>query len=623
MNTKQRRWLSASALLATCCVSNIAVAADVTTSTEPRIDRMTLQLTKSGFGRLGLLVNTADRASLLKTSGGRLSMLLDAKEGRVVFNDLAEGADLRRGDGVFSAEIPVNMALLEKINSEAAQLGTRSITRFAPGTRDVLGVDELPTSAIDVTALRQGRVVTLPQLSEFGPLTTLGARSPIMINPQKSLLLRSLPIIEDPARTHNPCGPIAANNPLKVWTFGHLMEQMSIGSGLTPSQFTEQWLNHWKSQPQVLDSTGTVTLDSVSTAAAANMDALVINPWRQRSGGGALNLSIAPFRLLAIVNRPDLALSSYLGGPSNNGGELRFVFGLIEARDQNQDGDALDAGDTCQVTEMAAIFEYEVPIRDCEGIKAWANEWVSLSGLLPGDPAFNSKLQTLTEQIVTHGAAPTKPNQNALNQLRTNEIDLSGIWQFREFHLAAGSGPLQQALTVNNPREHQMPFTATALTPAPINLNGTGLLFSEIDANVTGILDGTYHVPEFSSGLPFQGGVSSYNLNTAWDHPSLLSADQIEARFKFSLNTCSGCHTRETNTVFYHIRPTAPGNPPLISSFLLNSPHNVIDVRNVPREFKEMDNRKQALATLANQSCRILGGVPPFQITRQRLRSVH
>jgi hypothetical protein len=49
----------------------------------------------------------------------------------------------------------------------------------------------------------------------------------------------------------------------------------------------------------------------------------------------------------------------------------------------------------------------------------------------------------------------------------------------------------------------------------------------------------------------------------------------------------------------------------------------VIDIRGIPRQFKEMDNRKQALASLANQSCRILGGIPPFQITRQRLRTVH
>jgi hypothetical protein len=353
------------------------------------------------------------------------------------------------------------------------------------------------------------------------------------------------------------------------------------------------------------------------------MDSLIINPWRQRSGGGALNLSIAPFRLLAIVNRPDLAQSNY-GSPSNNGGELRFVFGLMEARDQNLDGDALDVGvDTCQVTEMAVIFEYEVPLQSCQAIKDWANEWVGLSALLVGDPLSNSTLETLTESVVTHGAAPSKPNQNALNQLRTNEIDLSNFWAFREFHIKAGSGPLQQALTVNNPREHQSAASATALTPLPIDLNGTPLLLSEIQGNLASILGNTYSVPQFSSGLPFQGGASNYQFNTVWDHPGLTTAAEIEARFKFSLGTCSACHTGETDTVFYHIRPAAPGVVPTLSSFLNSSPFNVVDVRGIPRQFNEMDNRKQALASLANQTCRIFGGIPPFHITRQQLRMAH
>lgn len=272
---------------------------------------------------------------------------------------------------------------------------------------------------------------------------------------------------------------------------------------------------------------------------------------------------------------------------------------------------------------MAVIFEYEVPLHTCQAIKDWANEWVGLSALLVGDPAFNSKLETLTESAIKHGAAPTKPNQNALNQLRTNEIDLSNFWAFREFHIKAGSGPLQQALTVNNPREYQSAASATVLTPLPIDLNGTPLLLSEIQGNLASILADTYSVPEFSSGLPFQGGASNYQFNTVWDHPGLTTANEIEARFKFSLGTCSACHAGETNTVFYHIRTSAPGVVAPLSPFLNNSPHNVVDVRGIPRQFNEMDNRKQALASLANQSCRIFGGIPPFHITRQPLRTVH
>ncbi len=602
---------------------------------DPRVEQLTLQLTRTGFGRLTLQLNQFERGRLEKSGRSSLVVTLDRNDTPVTFTDNGQGADLKANDGIFSGEIPIDLAKLQAINSEAVKLKTRTISVFSPGTRESIGRTTLPSIAIDIEGLRAGRIVKLPPLGEFGPLVALGAGSgggttappppPPPIDPQKSLIIRSLPVIEDPLRTNNPCSTIASNNPLKKWTFGHLMTEMSQLSGLTPSAFTENWLNHWKVQQTILDSTGTVVLDGVNNNALAAMNNLIINPWRARSGGGALNLSIAPFRLQAIIYRPDLAVASpYSGGGGNTAGELRFVFGAMNIRDQNNDGDALDPGDTCQVIEMAPIFEYGIPISDCAGIKNWANQWVALSGLLPGSPAFNGLLESLTQQVVLFGKAPTKPNKNALNQLRTNEISLTGIWQFREFKIRPGNGPLRQVTTANNPREHQAAFTSIpGVTPLPINLNGQPLLLSEITGNLLDIVNGVYSVPELSGGLPFKGGASSYNFGTFWDHPGLSTPLELQARFKFSLNTCSSCHTGETATTFYHIQPQGVGSPPILSNFLLNSPHNVVDNRGIPHTFTEMDNRKQALTNLANMQCRIIGGIPPFQILRAPLLSVH
>jgi hypothetical protein len=118
---------------------------------------------------------------------------------------------------------------------------------------------------------------------------------------------------------------------------------------------------------------------------------------------------------------------------------------------------------------------------------------------------------------------------------------------------------------------------------------------------------------ELVQGLPFQGGASSYIAVTSWDHPSLSTPTQLEARFRFSLNTCSGCHTRETLTEFYHIRPRGNGFPPKLSPFLLDNPLVVKDVRDLVHEFSEMDKRKQSLSGLANGVCNFKGGVPFFQ----------
>lgn len=595
----------------------------------PRIDQAFLQLTDERTGTLSLRLDEAQRA-LFKGELTSFSLsFADDKEAQrgdaVQFNDQGLKPDLRAGDGLFSGSIPVDLRRLDAINKEIAQLPDRRLVRFAPGGRQVIGRDLIPERPFDIEALLAGKVIRLPHLAELGPIRALGGAAVDVgsINPQKSLLITSLPVIQDPGRTMNPCQSAASNSPLKTWTFGHLMTEMAQGSGMSPSDFVESWLEHWRTDQTVLATGGPTVLDGVSGVAMAAVDNMIINPWRQRSGGGALDLRIAPFRLQAIIYRPDLAKSSPYGGGGNNGGELRFVFGLMEVRDANNDGDATDPGDTCASREMSVIFEYGVPLSTCSAIKNWANQWVALSPLLPGTPAFGAALEALTQAVVVHGAAPAKPNQNALNQLRTNEIDLTGIWQFREFVIAAGSGPLGQTTVKNNPREHQAAFTSVAgVTPAPIDLNGTLSFRNELVTNLPSILAGTYKVPEISAGAPFLGGASSYNFGTFWDHPLLATPNELEARFRVSLNTCSGCHTGETSTAFYHVRPTGPGSPPMLSSFLTVNPLNVVDNRGIPHSFSEMDNRKQALANLANQVCGFIG-LPPLQILRIPLNVVH
>lgn len=589
-----------------------------------KVEQLHLRLTSDKDGVLGLELGKRERERVIKENGrAAFEMSLNPREKEVViFNDLGEGPDLEPGDGVFSASVPIDLDRLHKLNVELSELKTRTLTIFEPGSRVVSKRIELPkTDVINIPALKKGATLRLPNLGEIGPLRTLGGVTTASINPQKSLLIRSLPVIEDPARTRNPCDASTAKLPHKKWTFGHLMEQMAIGSGLTASEFVEKWLDSWRTQQIVTTSSGSVVLDATSAAAAASVESMIIDPWRQRSGGGALDLSIAPFRLQAILYRPDLAQSSPYGfsAAGNNGGELRFVFGMMEVRDGNGDGDARDAVDTCQPIEAAVIFEYGVPLSSCSDIKAWANEWVNLSSLLPGDPSYGATLESLTEKVVTNGAAPTKPNQNALNQLRTNEIDLTGIWQMREFVIRPGGGPLQQTTTKNNPREHQAAFTSVSgITPSPINLNGSAALLTEILASMSP----NYAMPETSGGVPFMGGASTYNLGTFWDHPALSTPAELEARFRFSSNTCSGCHTGETNTLFYHIRPAGPGGVPTISAFL-QGPLTVTDNRGLSHSFAEMDNRKQALASLANQLCSFKVGIPPFQVLRVPLPSVH
>src|SRR5262249_5945404 len=153
---------------------------------------------------------------------------------------------------------------------------------------------------------------------------------------------------------------------------------------------------------------------------------------------GPLDLDIAPFRLLAIVNRIDLGAT--VSGPSGYSGtitslpttpgELRFIFDVVQP---NPWGGGTET--TCGRKHFTTIFEYGVPGEGCDAVVAWAQQWTALQAIPGFTPAYLAQLESMTESVVLHGAAPSKGNQNAIDQIRTNEIALPSPWELREFTL--------------------------------------------------------------------------------------------------------------------------------------------------------------------------------------------
>jgi hypothetical protein len=91
-----------------------------------------------------------------------------------------------------------------------------------------------------------------------------------------------------------------------------------------------------------------------------------------------------------------------------------------------------------------------------------------------------------------------------------------------------------------------------------------------INANEAGILARNYDTPLIlPDGTPFLGGGANMVASTRWNGPRTGPfVNSNEARHIFSLNTCSGCHARETGTGFFHIRPAPFGASPNLSGFL-------------------------------------------------------
>lgn len=512
-------------------------------------------------------------------TGRRLKIDIDNRP--TVFCDDGTSGDEVAGDGKLSALVKLDFAALAANQRRVRAANTKA------GAEPTLPI-------FDGRVLVGQRPMALPLSSgELQPgqeIRLEATAAPSTIDPARSLIIRDPLVVEDPKRTFNPCTGVGTA--MGVWTFGYLMQEMANqpATGIDPATFTRAWLKNWEAN---------LVINGWGVAARQRVKDIVITPWELASGGpGApLNLKLAPFRLLAIVNRIDLRGNG--GYTTNNAGEARFVFGVIDRRKDN-----------CLVSEMTVILEYGIDQPDCDSVISWAKQWVDLSSLVLGSPAYNAALEAITQQFAKAGAAPKKVNGSALNQVRTNEFlpPQTGPWELREFRLT---------MTKEDPfpPTGQLIETTVKQTPDAI-LNNTNTLADYINGNCGPILSDSHIVPlSFPRSLldpplpnppGFLGG-NAFVPPAFWNAPGLVCdpSPPGDARFKFSNATCSGCHLSETLTRFYHILPTPFGTPAVLSAFL-SGPLTVNDpVNGFARTFDEILRRATILDQIANGDCQL------------------
>jgi hypothetical protein len=471
-------------------------------------------------------------------------LVVDHEGKPTIVHDDGKDGDEKAGDGTFSALVTIDFERLAKPS-----------TRFVFDGRTKR--EPIEIQGIDPRRIRPGDIITLDASTV----------SPTDIDPARSLVVTATSVVEDPTRTANPC--TGAGNGMGKWSFGYLMTQLANTSqtGLDPSAFTMRWLRKW-----MVDQ----TVNDFTVPRRPTIQQLVIDPWLAASGpGGKLDLSKAPFRLLAIVNRVDLADNLVYGGGS--AGEGRFVFAAIDRRDGG-----------CRVMEFTVIFEYGVEATGCRGLKSWAQRWQDLKQHGVGTPAYNAALEAITEEFARAGAAPSKVNGSALNQLRTNEIALGRPWELREFRLDALEGGHLREVTVKR-------------TP-DLSFNESGTTSNFVNANEAAILAETHDVPlDFPVGRPYLGGAAPTDPGMVWRGGPNPPINSGEARHKFSLNTCNGCHAGETDTRFTHVKPAPFGTEAPLSAFM--TPGVSVTVDGLTHAFHDMQRRQQAMADILGQSC--------------------
>ena len=387
----------------------------------------------------------------------------------------------------------------------------------------------------------------------------------------RSLMITDLGVIEDPDRTFNPC--TKKGNPKGVWTFGHLITEMANTpvSGISVTDFIQSWLEKWMKDQ---------TINADNVPARTTIFNQVILPWLQKSNPGAIittanwktfpiDPTLAPFRLLAIVNRLDLRGNS--GYKISNAGEGRFVFGVLSTN--------------CAPLRFTTILEYGIPKSTCKELHDFALQWWNLKSLVPGTAAYNSALQTITDQFTAAGTSPSKPNGSSLNQLRTNENSLARPWELREFMIREKAG--FEEVTVK--QEPALKFNSIS----GANVANQQILAVYANTNQPSILDQTYVVPDIEpiSAVNFLGGKAhTVTANHFWDAATAIGPARINndtVRHILSVNTCSGCHGGEANTSignlindpagishdpFLQIAPKPFGTKPTLAAFLTGDP---------------------------------------------------
>ena len=486
---------------------------------------------------------------------------VDLESGKTTLRDDGKEGDRTSGDRVYSAIVALDIAAMRRNQARVAQLEGRFGKLVMPVYRGRQRVGRVALSNDFFAPLVTGTDVVLDKWGFAQAITE-----------QNSLVIRDVSVVEDPARTYDPCNNSGTS--MGKWTFGFLMSQIANKNttGLDPAEFVRQWIE--------LSRTDQTVNGWDVPAFPLNWNA-ILDAW-PKLGNGSLDLAKAPFKLLAIVNRVDLRHNVIYGG--SNGGEARFVFGFKRCSPQSP------------IPQVTVILEYGIQAKGCSSIKAWAQQWQALGNLALGSAAYLAALETITDQFSVAGAAPTKPNQSALNQLRTNGGAVPQDWEMREFRLSSrrlGGSYFALSTVKQTPDSRVVSFSY----PFPDDIT------NYVNDETPAILADQHVVPNSYAGRPFLGGVADAQPPpSGWNLPNVINR---EARHKFALQTCNGCHLLETGTTdFFHIRPPVSGSGTAqLSGFMTGI--DVVDPFDASptRHFDELERRAVDLDALANSAC--------------------
>ena len=409
-------------------------------------------------------------------------------------------------------------------------------------------------------------LLTLISWSLLGLVATgaLGAEN-LEIDPSRELFITAVPVVDDERARDG-----------KAWSFGGLMT--SLSGDVAPEAFVRAWAS---SLIDVQVVNGDPIMEGNEAGQKEEAFFEFFKSWNSRRSCPGLDLETAPFRLLAIVNRPDLL--SISNGQVTSAGEGRFIYQSVDPSE-------------CDITLPGAgsperffvIFEYDLPASSCSELKAWHEDWHGLSRFEVESEQYQSALAAITRRFTQPDPSSGRLNGSYLKQVRSNEFDLdiglSQFWDLREWNLVGppGSEADSSDAVLRSVTTKQTP-SFQYLTKAKRNDE----LRRWLDLHASEILAGHHVVGDVlgaSGSRAFLGGMAIndkhvqkrlpptfppnvFIAGSAWwaegysNDPDALpgeqfvSLDKAKVRHEFALQTCSGCHFWESGTDGFVVSP--------------------------------------------------------------------
>jgi hypothetical protein len=374
-----------------------------------------------------------------------------------------------------------------------------------------------------------------------------GFKTPPDISISRELMITDLSVVND-ARAETADG---------AWSFAHLLSAVA-GDRQTARHLIKDWLLSWETPH---------TINGFALAPRPAVAAAIVKPWMTRDHAMSLDawvpdLAHAPFRLLAIVYRPDLGIIAQ-DGTITSAGEARFVFTALDISGNSP-------ATMARPLPLTVIFEYTLPATDRDTLRQWAERWHKLGHMSFGAD-YNAALQVITDGF-DHAADGNPPPR-----LRTND-GLATPWQFREFHFDATSKRFANAPVTNTP-DLGLIENNTELS-AQINAHPGDDIPSRFIGGSAEIPDRTFRWPS-------------------------MATDNNVLRHNFAMLTCNGCHSAETgrkadveNGVpggFRHLGGRLHDEQATLSEFLTGNPAVVPDPSGKLLLFCDLKLRQKAL----------------------------